>query len=96
MNEEGLVRISGIADPNELLKSFEKRGRKAKLVWFQYGQCSDNLFGPSLMSIGLHSQNSYQTARHPSRTCSYYDRHQEYEETWPPLNGADVNCCSLM
>lgn len=45
MDEDGLVEISGIADPNRLLQKIGRSWR-VKLQWFQFGQCSNNLFMP--------------------------------------------------
>ncbi|CAI9787793.1 unnamed protein product [Fraxinus pennsylvanica] len=44
MDLEGHVEISGTVDPDLLLKLLGKSGRKARLCWFQYGECSSNLF----------------------------------------------------
>ncbi|KAL3506858.1 hypothetical protein ACH5RR_032240 [Cinchona calisaya] len=47
MDQDGIAEVSGFADPDVLLKTVEKQGKKAELCWFQYGKCSSNLFGPS-------------------------------------------------
>ncbi|EPS68235.1 hypothetical protein M569_06537, partial [Genlisea aurea] len=44
MDEAGLVEISGTVDPNLLLKMLGRAGRKAELHWFQFGECSSNLY----------------------------------------------------
>ncbi|KAK4417994.1 hypothetical protein Salat_2212100 [Sesamum alatum] len=45
MDQDGVVELSGIADPNQLLKKISKSSR-VELHWFQFGQCSSNLFMP--------------------------------------------------
>ncbi|KAK4406877.1 hypothetical protein Sango_0268700 [Sesamum angolense] len=45
MDQNGVVEVSGIADPNQLLKKIGKASR-LELHWFQFGQCSSNLFMP--------------------------------------------------
>lgn len=45
MDQNGVVEVSGIADPNKLLKKLG-RSRQVELHWFQFGQCSSNLFMP--------------------------------------------------
>ncbi|KAL6570852.1 hypothetical protein OROGR_000402 [Orobanche gracilis] len=46
MDENGMVEISGTVNPAFILKMLEKAGNKAKLHWFQFGECSSNLFMP--------------------------------------------------
>ncbi|KAL6536679.1 hypothetical protein OROMI_026260 [Orobanche minor] len=46
MDENGVVEISGTVNPDFILKTLEKAGNKAKLHWFQFGECSSNLFMP--------------------------------------------------
>ncbi|XP_075499590.1 uncharacterized protein LOC142538032 [Primulina tabacum] len=43
MDQNGVVEISGVGDPMRLL---EKIGRSSRvtLLWFQFGQCSENLY----------------------------------------------------
>ncbi|KAG8386052.1 hypothetical protein BUALT_Bualt03G0108900 [Buddleja alternifolia] len=62
MDDDGVVEISGTVDPNLLLKMLGKSGRKAELRWFQFGECSSNLFMPITISgyqdgRYLHSDN---------------------------------------
>lgn len=45
MDQSGVVEVSGIADPNHLLKKIGQSNR-VELHWFQFGQCSSNLFMP--------------------------------------------------
>ncbi|XP_070006938.1 uncharacterized protein [Nicotiana sylvestris] len=40
MNGDGMIEVSGNMDPKVLLK----RLGKAELCWFQFGECSSNLF----------------------------------------------------
>ncbi|CAK9148841.1 unnamed protein product [Ilex paraguariensis] len=46
MNEEGMVEVSGTVDPSLLLKILAKAGKRAEVCWFQFGQCSSNLYMP--------------------------------------------------
>ncbi|KAL3851156.1 hypothetical protein ACJIZ3_013038 [Penstemon smallii] len=54
MDAYGLVEVSGVVDPNLLIKNLGKAGRGAQLCWFQFGQCSSNLFLPQ-----HHHQHGY-------------------------------------
>lgn len=45
MDQNGVVEVSGIAHPNQLLKKIGKASR-LELHWFQFGECSSNLFMP--------------------------------------------------
>ncbi|KAK6785648.1 hypothetical protein RDI58_019103 [Solanum bulbocastanum] len=44
MNGDGMIEVSGNVDPKLLLKRLSKAGKKAELCWFQFGECSTNLF----------------------------------------------------
>ncbi|MCD7466743.1 hypothetical protein HAX54_003748 [Datura stramonium] len=44
MNGDGMIEVSGNVDPKLLLKRLSKAGKKAELCWFQFGECSSNLF----------------------------------------------------
>nr|XP_033515139.1 uncharacterized protein LOC104108461 [Nicotiana tomentosiformis] len=44
MNGDGMIEVSGNVDPKVLLKRLGKAGNKAELCWFQFGECSSNLF----------------------------------------------------
>ncbi|CAK9135170.1 unnamed protein product [Ilex paraguariensis] len=46
MNEDGMVKISGTVNPNHLLKMLAKGGKRAEMCWFQFGECSSNLYMP--------------------------------------------------
>ncbi|KAL8458798.1 hypothetical protein ACS0TY_036342 [Phlomoides rotata] len=59
MNDHGEVEISGTIDPCVLLEKLGRAGRKAELKWFQFGECSNNLFMNRYNQDGryLHSGN---------------------------------------
>ncbi|KAI3811923.1 hypothetical protein L1987_16619 [Smallanthus sonchifolius] len=44
MEDDGKINISGYIDPNQLLNNLKKVGKKAEMVHWQYGECSNNLF----------------------------------------------------
>ncbi|KAL7123449.1 hypothetical protein ACP275_01G105400 [Erythranthe tilingii] len=46
MDREGVVELSGIGYPDQVLKKIGKSRRKVELLWFQFGECSANLFMP--------------------------------------------------
>ncbi|KAM3396337.1 hypothetical protein P3S68_005343 [Capsicum galapagoense] len=46
LTEDGKVMVSGIVDPNLLMKNLAKVNKSAELEWIQFGQCSTNLFLP--------------------------------------------------
>lgn len=43
MDEEGMVEINGIGNPEIVLKKIS-RSSNIELHWYQFGQCSANLF----------------------------------------------------
>ncbi|CAI9778839.1 unnamed protein product [Fraxinus pennsylvanica] len=46
MDKEGIVEVCGVVNPKKLLKALGKGRKRAKLCWFQFGECSSNLLGP--------------------------------------------------
>ncbi|KAL6999135.1 hypothetical protein U1Q18_000297 [Sarracenia purpurea var. burkii] len=46
MDEDGRIEVSGTVDPSLLLKMLAKAGKGAEICWWQFGQCSSNLFIP--------------------------------------------------
>lgn len=44
MDDNGVVIISGTADPHLLLEALRKAGRSADMTFFKFGECSSNLF----------------------------------------------------
>ncbi|KAH6786323.1 hypothetical protein C2S52_005875 [Perilla frutescens var. hirtella] len=50
MDDNGVVEISGTVDPSVLLKMLGRAGRSAELCWFQFGECSNNLFMPTSLT----------------------------------------------
>ncbi|KAL8033464.1 hypothetical protein ABFX02_13G160400 [Erythranthe guttata] len=58
MDEYGTVEVSGMVDPNLLIKRLGKAGRAAELCWFQFGQCSTNLFLSSNLYYHHHHRSS--------------------------------------
>ncbi|GFZ21911.1 hypothetical protein Acr_29g0010730 [Actinidia rufa] len=46
MDEDGRIEVSGMVDPSLLLKMLAKAGKKAEICWWQFGQCSSNLYIP--------------------------------------------------
>ncbi|GFZ05023.1 hypothetical protein Acr_17g0005950 [Actinidia rufa] len=46
MDEDGRIEVSGMVDPSMLLKMLAKAGKKAEICWWQFGQCSSNLYIP--------------------------------------------------
>ncbi|KAA8527034.1 hypothetical protein F0562_008737 [Nyssa sinensis] len=63
MDEDGMVEVSGTVDPSLLMKMLAKAGNRAELCWFQFGQCSSNLFIPdrrgSYGGNGYYEDNGY-------------------------------------
>ncbi|XP_057765550.1 uncharacterized protein LOC130986225 [Salvia miltiorrhiza] len=47
MDDYGVIEISGTVDPSLLLKMLGRAGRSVELCWFQFGECSSNLFMPT-------------------------------------------------
>ncbi|KAI3449333.1 hypothetical protein Pfo_005998 [Paulownia fortunei] len=58
MDQNGVVEVSGIADPNRLLKKLGK-SRRVELQWFQFGQCSSNLFMPESKKKPVQEKPNY-------------------------------------
>ncbi|KAL3531680.1 hypothetical protein ACH5RR_005201 [Cinchona calisaya] len=62
MDEYGVIQVSGIVSPEILIKNLSKAGRKAELLWLQYGQCCSNLYAgpmPSRSSSAHDHSNTY-------------------------------------
>ncbi|XP_073298746.1 heavy metal-associated isoprenylated plant protein 33-like [Primulina huaijiensis] len=108
MDEYGTVEVSGIVDPKSLLKKLGKAGNRAQLRWFQYGQCSDNLFLPYQNSgcccghggderyYPFHG-GGYGGSHHCSLpTLCEYDHCTSYVTAPSYSYGENVQCCCLM
>ncbi|KAL7202158.1 hypothetical protein ACSBR1_033771 [Camellia fascicularis] len=94
MDEDGRIEVSGTVDPSLLLKILAKAGNRAELCWWQFGQCSSNLYIPEYRdyheygSSGYNGDDSYYGWRGQSSGChrggygghTFYgdDRHLHY------------------
>lgn len=84
-----MVEISGTVNPSLLLKMLGRAGRSAELCWFQFGECSSNLFvatndvgyggGSTCSRDGryLHASNLSRPTL-PSQTNYGYDHNHHY------------------
>ncbi|KAL6561951.1 hypothetical protein OROGR_002958 [Orobanche gracilis] len=50
MDQEGVVEVSGMSNPYKLLKKIGESSR-LELHWYQFGECSSNLFMPESKKV---------------------------------------------
>lgn len=97
MEEDGLFRIYGVTDLNELLKSLEKKGRRVRIRNLRHGQCSENIYGPSLTTCRtMPSGLKYPYRRTPGGGLPFSGQEQLGDNQIWPLVGENTPCCTLM
>lgn len=93
MDDNGVVEISGTANPSLLLKMLGRAGKSAELCWFQFGECSSNLFmatnddgrylhASNLSRPKLPSQTNHgydHTHHYSPHQYAFYDRHHQHQ-----------------
>ncbi|KAL2476031.1 Uncharacterized protein Adt_36767 [Abeliophyllum distichum] len=103
MDEYGIVQVSGMINPKLLMKKLGKAGKHAELCWFQYGQCSSNLFLPHHGNPYGYRMSSYdEYGRYFPFRQAFQDAHLEssYVHVPPPtalpLSFENSGCCTIM
>ncbi|KAM7498955.1 hypothetical protein LguiA_023369 [Lonicera macranthoides] len=87
MDEDGKVEVSGTVNPKQLLKMLAKAGKRAEVCWFQFGECSSNLYVPTLPQTPNCYYNNYPQNGHYDGSCYGYgdDWHLRYEGYGPKI-----------
>ncbi|GAA0144109.1 hypothetical protein LIER_04637 [Lithospermum erythrorhizon] len=55
----GKIIVSGKVDPTKLLKFIAKAGKTAEVLWWQFGECSSNLFLPINQHYSITNSSQY-------------------------------------